>query len=83
MIPQALLIRLLHEHFADSKTRIDKHAIQVLEKYFEVFVRETIARASLQKQEDAAKAGEGGGVETGWLELEDLEKVAAGMMLDF
>lgn len=73
----------MHERFSDPKTKIDKHALQVLEKYFEVFVRETIARASLQKQEDAAKAGEGGGVDVGWLDLEDLEKVAAGMMLDF
>lgn len=83
VIPQPLLIRLLHEHFADPKTKIDQHAIQVLEKYLEVFVRETMARASLQKQEDAAKAGDGESEDAGWLELEDLEKVAAGMMLDF
>lgn len=66
--------------------------MQVLEKYFEVFVRETIARVSLRKQEDAAVAaeGEGGGggsedgaLDVGWLDLADLEKVAAGMMLDF
>ena len=92
VIPQPLLIRLLHEHFADPNTKIDKHAMQVLEKYFEVFVRETIARASLRKQEDAAAAaegsgggtgGEGDGLDVGWLDLADLEKVAAGMMLDF
>lgn len=84
-IPQPLLIRLLHGNFADSKTKIDQNAIQVLQKYFEVFVRETIARAKLQKQEDAENAGGGGGsqVDTSWLELDDLEKVAAGMLLDF
>ena len=56
----------------------------MLEKYFEVFVRETIARASLRKQEDAEKAGrDDDAVDAGWLDLEDLEKVSAGMMLDF
>ena len=86
-IPQPLLVRLLHEHFASKVTKIDKQAMEVLQKYFEVFVRETIARASLQKKEAAEKAEAEGGVaqdiDVGWLELEDLEKVAAGMLLDF
>ena len=83
VIPRPLLIRLLHEQFADSKTKIDEHAIHVLEKYFDIFVRETVERARLQKADDAAKAGGGDGVDADWMELEDLEKVAAGMMLDF
>lgn len=82
-----MLIRLLHEHFANKDTKIDKQAMEVLQKYFEVFVRETIARASVQKKEDAEKVRERGGrfddIDVGWLELEDLEKVAAGMLLDF
>ena len=77
----------MHEHFASKDTKIDKQAMEVLQKYFEVFVRETIARASLQKKEAAEKAeSEGVGaqdIDVGWLELEDLEKVAAGMLLDF
>ena len=81
-IPQPLLIRLLHEHFADKSTKIDKHAIQVLQKYVEVFVREAIARTALQKKQDAEDGGVSV-VDVGWLELEDLEKVAGGMMLDF
>lgn len=81
-IPQPLLIRLMHEHFANKQTKIDKHAIQVLQKYFEVFVREAIARAALQKREDAS-TGKASQSEVGWLELEDLEKVAGGMLLDF
>ena len=83
-LPQPLLVRLLHEHFTDETTKIDKQATQVLQKYFEVFLRETIARARMRKKEDAEK--EGGGIddaETSWLELDDLEKVAAGMNLDF
>lgn len=82
MIPQPLLLRLLHESFADKSTRIDKHAIQVLQKYMEVFVRETIARAALAKRE-AAERGEVDEMDKAWLELEDLEKVAPGMLLEF
>lgn len=85
-IPQPLLIRLLHESFQSKQTTIDKQAIQVLQKYFEVFIREALARASMQKQEDAAERGvlvPRGGVDDGWLELEDLERVAGEMLLDF
>ncbi|TKA66610.1 hypothetical protein B0A55_08156 [Friedmanniomyces simplex] len=81
-IPQALLLRLLHEHFANKETQIDKHAIQVVQKYVEVFVREAIARTAMGKRE-AAEKGEAEAADAGWLELEDLEKVAPGMMLDF
>ena len=82
-IPQPLLVRLLHEHFADKATKIDKNAIQVLQKYFEVFIRETIARAALRKSQDAEGNGDIDGMDVSWLELEDLEKVAGGMILDF
>jgi hypothetical protein len=82
-IPQPLLVRLLHEHFTDKTTKIDKNAIQVLDRYFEVFIRETIARASMRKKEEAEASGGADSVDASWLELEDLEKVAAGMMLDF
>lgn len=82
-IPQPLLVRLLHEHFADKTTKIDKHAIEVLQKYFEVFIRETIARVQLHKQEAAEKAADPSEVDASWLELDDLDRVAAGMLLDF
>lgn len=82
-IPQPLLIRLLHEHFVDKQTRIDKHAVQVFQKYIEVFVREAIARTALAKREKVARDGGGDEEDARWLELEDLEGVAAGMMLDF
>ena len=87
VMPQPLLVRLLHEHFVDKNTKIDKQAIQVLQKYFEVFVRETIARAQSKKKEQVEQAGQDGGtaadIDISWLEFEDLEKVAAGMLLDF
>ncbi|KAK5116453.1 hypothetical protein LTR62_008001 [Meristemomyces frigidus] len=78
-IPAPLLTRLLHEQFASQATKIDRHALKVLQKYMEVFVRESIARTALAKREK-------GGVEDDdrrWLELEDLEAVAAGVLLDF
>ncbi|KAK5684872.1 hypothetical protein LTS10_002947 [Elasticomyces elasticus] len=81
-IPQPLLIRLLHEHFANKDTKIDKHAVQIVQKYLEVFMRETIARTAMQKKELAEK-GEVDAADAGWLELEDLERVAPGMILDF
>lgn len=81
-IPQPLLLRLLHESFADKNTKIDKHAIQVLQKYMEIFVREAIARAKHAKLEAGPDADESelGGT---WLDLEDLERVAPGLLCDF
>lgn len=81
-IPQALLLRLLHESFTDKNTKIDKHAIQVLQKYMEIFVREAIARAKHGKLEAAVEGDESelGGT---WLDLEDLERVAPGLLCDF
>lgn len=81
-IPQPLLVRLLHEAFADKNTKIDTHAIQVLQKYVEIFVREALARTEAEKRE-AVERGEVGEMDVGWLEAEDLEKVVAGLLLDF
>jgi histone H3/H4 len=84
VIPQPLLIRLLHEAFEDKSTQIDKHAVQVLQKYIEVFVRETIERARLEKREAAAASGDDLDEEDkNWLDLEDLEKVAPAMLCEF
>ena len=46
-------------------------------------MHETIARAAARKKEDAEKRGGVSDFDVSWLEVEDLEKVAAGMMLDF
>ncbi|KAI9705170.1 MAG: hypothetical protein M1820_005317 [Bogoriella megaspora] len=76
-IPQKLLTRLLHEGFDDSKTRIGKDAMAVIGKYMELFVREAIARAAAEREEADAGAGDG------FLEVEDLEKLAPQLLLDF
>ncbi|KAK6434793.1 hypothetical protein LTR95_009023 [Oleoguttula sp. CCFEE 5521] len=81
-IPRPLLLRLMHEHFASKSTQIDKHAIAVLERYFEVFLRETIARAALAKKEDV-ELGKASQSEEKWLEKGDLERVVAGIVMDF
>ncbi|KAF2216529.1 hypothetical protein CERZMDRAFT_93818 [Cercospora zeae-maydis SCOH1-5] len=81
-IPQPLLLRLLHSGFAHQDTKIDTHALQIVQTYLDVFVRETIARCAAEKKE-AAERGEVEEGDVGWLELEDLEKVGVGMMLDF
>jgi hypothetical protein len=83
-IPQPLLIRLLHEAFEDKSTQIDKHAIQVLQKYIEVFMRETIERARLEKQEAVARSGDDVDEdEMEWLDVEDLARVAPAMLCEF
>jgi len=81
-IPRALLLRLMHEHFASKETKIDKHALAVLEKYFEIYIREAIARSLLAKKEEV-EAGAASQSEERWLEKSDLEKIVAGVVMDF
>lgn len=69
----------------------------MVQQYVEIFVREMIARCVAEKKErKKRKEKEKGEVnegmrmdddddddDVGWLDLEDLEKVGVGMMLDF
>ncbi|KAH6891249.1 CENP-S associating centromere protein X-domain-containing protein [Thelonectria olida] len=68
-IPPDLLTRLLHEFFTKDATRISKDANAAAGKYFDVFVREAIARAAVEK-------------DGGFLEVEDLEKISPQLLLD-
>ncbi|KAI0484255.1 CENP-S associating centromere protein X-domain-containing protein [Xylariaceae sp. FL0804] len=68
-IPPELLTRLLHEFFEREGTRVSRDANKAVAKYMDVFVREAIARAAVEK-------------ESGFLEVEDLEKVAPQLLLD-
>ncbi|ELR02877.1 hypothetical protein VC83_02629 [Pseudogymnoascus destructans] len=74
-IPPALLSTLLTEFFADERTRISRGADKAVGKYMETFVREAIARAAYER------GGDGRG--DGFLEVEDLEKLAPQLVLDF
>ncbi|KAI1343922.1 CENP-S associating centromere protein X-domain-containing protein [Xylariaceae sp. FL0016] len=68
-IPPELLTRLLHEFFEKDGTRISRDANAAVAKYMDVFVREAIARTAVEKG-------------SGFLEVEDLEKVAPQLLLD-
>lgn len=76
-IPQALLARLLHEGFEDKGTQIQKGAMELTAKYMEIFVREAIARARFERS-DAQRGGN-----DGFLQVEDLERLAPQLLLDF
>lgn len=68
-IPPLLLTRMLHEFFEKDTTRITKDANEAVARYMDVFVREAIARAAVER-------------DGGFLEVEDLEKVAPQLLLD-
>ncbi|KAI3327955.1 CENP-S associating centromere protein X-domain-containing protein [Xylariaceae sp. AK1471] len=68
-IPPDLLTRILHEFFEKDGTRVSKDANKAVAKYMDIFVREAIARTAVEK-----------GV--GFLEVEDLEKVAPQLLMD-
>ncbi|KAH7066679.1 CENP-S associating centromere protein X-domain-containing protein [Paraphoma chrysanthemicola] len=78
-IPAPLLARLLYENFEDSNTQIQKGAMNLVGKYMEIFVREAFARAK-NEREMGVKAG---GISDGFLQVEDLEKLAPQLVLDF
>ncbi|KAF2492392.1 hypothetical protein BU16DRAFT_542289 [Lophium mytilinum] len=81
-VPAPLLARLLHEGFEDPKVKIQREAMSVVGKYVETFVREAVARAAFER-EDASGGGVGMGVSDGFLQVEDLEKLAPQLVLDF
>ncbi|KAI9655700.1 MAG: hypothetical protein M1829_000612 [Trizodia sp. TS-e1964] len=76
-IPPALLTRLLHENMTDSRMKIGKSANKAIAKYMEIFVREALARAAQEMMD-----GDSGGRDA-FLEVEDLEKLAPQLLLDF
>lgn len=85
-VPLALVHTLLNHHFSDKdKTRIAQDAKAVIGKYIDTFVREAIARSAFERQEKGVEAAEGlnGRGDDGWLEVEDLEKMAPQLVLDF
>jgi len=78
-IPEALLTRLIHEFFREDGTRISKEANAAADRYMDTFVREAVARAAYMRV-SVEGGGEGG---DGFLEVEDLEKLAPQLLLDF
>ena len=78
-IPPKLLARLLYEGFEDSNMQIQKGALDLTGRYIELFVKEAIARARFERR-DARK---GSAIADGFLQVEDLEKLTPGLVLDF
>lgn len=78
-IPAPLLARLLHENFEDPNTQIQKGAMNLTGRYMEIFVREALARAKHER----AKSARNDGISDGFLQVEDLEKLAPQLVLDF
>jgi centromere protein X len=78
-IPPDLLTRLLHENFKEEGTRLSKDASKAVGKYMETFVREALARAAFARVEIEERSGRA----DGFLEVEDLEKEAPQLLMDF
>ncbi|KAK8157716.1 CENP-S associating centromere protein X-domain-containing protein [Phyllosticta citrichinensis] len=79
-IPAKLLNALLHEGLEDKEVRIGREAMAVTQKYVETFVREALARAMIGRQTEEESLG---GAGDGFLQVEDLEKLAPQLLLDF
>ncbi|KAF2849241.1 hypothetical protein T440DRAFT_480396 [Plenodomus tracheiphilus IPT5] len=78
-ISAPLLARLLYENFENEDTQIQKGAMNLVGKYVDIFVREAFARAKNERE----AAVKGGGISDGFLQVEDLEKLAPQLVLDF
>ncbi|TID17870.1 centromere protein x [Venturia nashicola] len=78
-IPPKLLTRILWEGFEDKDMKITKEAMSVVGKYVETFVREAVARAIFERGGDDGAEQYG----DGFLQVEDLEKLAPQLLLDF
>ena len=79
-IPTALLVRLLHHNLENENTQIQKGAMKLFESYMTLFVREAIARAKDEREKSGRDVG---GAASRFLQVEDLEKVAPELLLDF
>ncbi|KEF56843.1 uncharacterized protein A1O9_07033 [Exophiala aquamarina CBS 119918] len=84
-VPLPLIHHILQSHFATpEKTSLSKDALGLLGKYVEAFVREGIHRCTLDRAErETAGGGSGDATDSGWLEVEDLERVGVQLCLDF
>jgi hypothetical protein len=80
-IPEALMSRLLHENYREGGTRMTKDSVVAATRYMEIFVREAIARA--EREARTKQDAKGIGFGDVFLEVEDLEKQAPQLLLDF
>lgn len=78
-IPEALVHKMIAHHFSRKDVKMSRDARDLVTKYVEVFVREAIMRSAYERQEKERDSGGGGG----FLEVEDLERAAVQLCLDF
>lgn len=77
-IPQQLVHKILQYHFEKpEKTKISVDARDLLTEYLDLFVREAVARSNEERKERE------GNEHGGFLEVEDLERSAVQLSLDF
>lgn len=81
-ISQTLLQRLVHQHLENKHLKLGKVASQMLLVYVDMFVREAVARSTLDKLERSTDAVRNDPADL-WLNFEDLERVTPGLLLDF
>jgi hypothetical protein len=79
VVPRPLLARLLLENFEDPNIQIQTGAMKLVGKYIDIFVTE----AFLRSQDEMKAAAKAGGAIDGFLQVEDLEKLAPQLVLDF
>jgi len=78
--PPKLINRIMQESFENTNTRINSDALAVVAEYLRLYTREAIWRASQEKKRTDTVAGT---LASGVLEVEDLEKIAGPLSLDF
>jgi histone H3/H4 len=85
LLPSTLITRLLHESFEDKSIKIGKEANTLTARYLDLFVREAVARATevAKERKEIREAGGDKEEEGIWLDVQDLEEVAPGLVMDF
>ena len=93
-IPLGLIHRIVAEGWQESATndnvqtmKLSTDARRVLGRYVDTFVREAVARCAYEANERDGRA-DGNGEEVlvgrqGWVDVDDLERVAGVLCLDF
>jgi len=85
VIPSPLLTRIIYENLSDKENvKIGREGLETMGRYIDLFVKETIMRSAVAHREKRSKGSKKTkNDEEVWLDVEDLEKVVAGLILDF
>jgi hypothetical protein len=78
--PTKLISQVMQLAFENPNTRINADALAVVAEYLRLYTREAIWRSGQEKQKTDTVASS---LASGSLEVEDLEKIAGPLTLDF